>query len=40
MVCLDGAVEIDGTESDENKMHVDGDETKTPEKKSPFKSKI
>ena len=22
----------DGTESDENKTHVDGDETKTPEK--------
>ena len=31
---LDGVVEIDGTASDENKMHVDGDETKTPEKNS------
>ena len=28
MIPLDGFVEIDGTESDENKMHVDGDETK------------
>ena len=41
---LDGVVEIGkGTESDENKMHVDGDETKTPEKrkeKTPFKSKV
>ena len=30
----------DGTEPDENKMHVDGDETKTPEKTVPFKSKV
>ena len=40
MMSLDDVVEIDGTESDENKMHVDGDETKTPEKTAPFKSKI
>ena len=40
MMSLDGVVEIDGTESDENKMHVGGDETKTTEKTAPFKSKI
>ena len=41
MMSLDSVVEIDGTESDENKMHADGDETKTTEKTpAPFKSKI
>ena len=40
MMSLDGVVEIDGTKSDENKMHVDGDKTKTPEKTAPFKSKV
>ena len=30
----------DGTESDKNKMHVDGDETKTPEKQLPLNLKF
>ena len=40
MMSLDSVVEIDGTESDENKMHVDGDETKTPEKNLPLNLKF
>ena len=40
MMSLDAVVEIGCTKSDENKMHIDGDETKTPEETTPFKSKV
>ena len=37
MISLDGDVEMDDTESNQNKTHFDGDGTETPETTTPCK---
>ena len=40
LISLGGVVESDDTESNQNKMHVNGNETETPETTASLKSKL